>query len=1529
MRAGLAPVGSWTLGTVVGSNTLAATASLTGSPITFTATGTPAAASTLSLETAPSSSATNGVPLAQQPALQLRDQFGNAVSLGGTVITASIGSGGGSVAGSTTATTSAGGLATFSGLIVNGPVGNQQVLSFSGPGLTPVASGNITMIAGAASQLVITTQPSAAATNGAVFAQQPVLRVTDAGGNPVASGGVTVTAVIGSGGGALGGTTSAVTSGAGVATFTNLAITGLVGSRTLDFSASGLTGVTSSGIAISASTATTIAAASTTSQSATAGSAVATPPSVLVTDQSGNPVSGVNVTFAVASGGGGLTGGSVTTSAAGLATVGSWTLGTAIGPNSLTATATGLTGSPVNFAATATAAPPANVAINAGNGQSATVGTAVATAPSVAITDQFGNPVSGVSVTFAVTGGGGSLTAATPVTDAGGIATVGSWTLGTFAGPNSLSATVSGLPAANFTATGTVDAASTMVISAGNGQTATVNTAVPVNPAVLVTDQYGNPVAGVAVTFAVTSGGGSLTGGAAVSSAGGIATLGSWTLGTTAGANTLSATSAGLSGSPASFTATGTAAVATTIALNAGNGQTATVNTAVSTDPSVLITDQFGNGVPGVSVTFAVVGGGGSVTGGAGLTDAAGIATVGSWTMGTTAGANNLTATATGLAGNPVTFTATATAGAPVSVNKTAGDNQSATVNSAVAVDPAVQVTDQFANPVAGVTVTFAVQTGGGSLTGASQTTDGGGLAAVGSWTLGTIAGNNSMSATVSGVPAVTFSATGQADAATTIAASAGNAQTATVNTAVAVNPEVVVTDQFGNPVSGVVVNFAVTGGSGSIAGASGTTNALGHATGGSWTLGQSTGANTLDASSGLLTGSPVTFTATGTAAAATQLTITTPPSSSASSGVALAQQPVLQLRDGFGNAVSQAGVSVSASASTGGTVSGTTPVSTTAGGQAAFTNLALSGLAGDYTLSFSATGLSGATSGTITLSAGVAASITMNAGNNQTATVNSGVSVAPSVLVRDASSNPVSGVSVTFAAATGGGSVSGSPATTNASGIATVGSWTLGTAAGSNTLTAASAGLSGSPVTFSATGVAGSAQTVIAQSSTSQAGRVGILAGAAPSVLVRDAFNNPVSGQSVTFAVTAGGGSVSGGSATTDGLGLATVTGWTLGKTVVGNTVTATVGALPVVTFDATVTFKVGSAGGGGGHSCALTIDGIAYCWGDNSAGAVGDGSGTPRLSPVPVASSGSFADIGLGAGHSCTVSTGNAAFCWGDNSQRQLGDGSTAADRTAPVSVASGTYVGIDGGFDHTCAITVAGTISCWGGNSQGQLGRGTVGSSFNTPQAAALGFLYTHVSPGTFFTCAVRSNAAAYCWGDNAFGQLGDSSTTDRSSPTAVKGGLSFSKVAASQTHGCGLTTGGLVYCWGLNLNGRLAQDTVAVSGTTGPIQVTGLSNVTQLVAGGGHTCALTSGNQVFCWGLNDAGQLGDNSFANRPTPTAITVPGGVTGFSAISAGAASSCAVTTANDLYCWGEGNGGQLGDGAGVDHNVPTAVLNP
>src|SRR5205085_1493111 len=375
----------------------------------------------------------------------------------------------------------------------------------------------------------------------------------------------------------------------------------------------------------------------------------------------------------------------------------------------------------VNPAAASTLAP------HGGSGQTAPAGSAVPIAPSVIVTDAFGNPVSGVSVTFAPGPRSGSVTGATQTTDASGIAAVGSWTLGTTAGGNTLTATsgsLSGSPV-TFTATGTAGAAATIAANSPTSQSATAGTAVGSPPSVNVEDANGNPVAGVAVTFTPALGSGSVTPTTPVSTGSdGIAALSSWTLSAAAGSNTLTATSGSLSGSPVTFTATGTAGAATTIAANSPTSQAATAGTAVSAPPSVIVKDANGNPVTGVAVTFAVAPGNGTITGGSQTTNGSGIATVGSWTLSATAGPNTLTATSGSLSGSPVTFTAIGTAGPAATMAKSSGDNLTGQVAMRLQTPHVVLVSDANGNPVAGVTVTWAAGSGGGSVDPATSTTD-------------------------------------------------------------------------------------------------------------------------------------------------------------------------------------------------------------------------------------------------------------------------------------------------------------------------------------------------------------------------------------------------------------------------------------------------------------------------------------------------------------------------------------------------------------------------------------------------------------------------------------------------------------------------------------------------------------------------------------------------------------------------------------------------------------------------------------
>lgn len=234
----------------------------------------------------------------------------------------------------------------------------------------------------------------------------------------------------------------------------------------------------------------------TASQSATAGSVVPTPPGVRVVNANGNPLRNVSVAFAVATGGGSISGGVATTNDNGLAYAARWTLGPAAGENTATATVTGLP--PVTFTATGVAGTPAQLTKSTADPVNTVVATPATPAPGVLVKDVNGNPVAGVSVTFTVTDGRGSVTGAKVATNGSGIATVGSWTVGTLVGQNVLTATVTGVGAAAFVVTSVPAAVAVVTVNplpviVGIGQTQQLTAA--------ATDQFGNVIPNSAIAF--------------------------------------------------------------------------------------------------------------------------------------------------------------------------------------------------------------------------------------------------------------------------------------------------------------------------------------------------------------------------------------------------------------------------------------------------------------------------------------------------------------------------------------------------------------------------------------------------------------------------------------------------------------------------------------------------------------------------------------------------------------------------------------------------------------------------------------------------------------------------------------------------------------------------------------------------------------------------------------------------------------------------------------------------------------------
>jgi adhesin/invasin len=411
------------------------------------------------------------------------------------------------------------------------------------------------------------------------------------------------------------------------------------------------------------------------------------------------------------------------------------------------------------------------------------------------------------------------------------------------------------------------------------------------------------------------------------------------------------------------FTATAVSASANGLTLVSGDAQTAPAGTALPEPLVVKVTDGFGNPVAGVTVAWAAVGGG-SVSDAETTTDATGSTSV-TRTLGPVAGPQSTSATSPGLAGSPVTFTHTASSGSASGVQPLSGDGQTGSPRTLLAAPIVVAVTDAEGNPVSGAAVTWVVTAGGGSVDPTTSMTDADGHAST-SWTLGPATGTNTVEAVVSGVGNATFTATAAAGAAARIRIISGNEQSGRVGTQLAANLVVAVEDEAGNAVPGATVTWQVTDGGGSVAPATASTAANGQAST-KWTLGPIPGTQKVRASAGAA--GHVDFEANATAAAPPTLAIATQPSATATLGVPLATQPVIQLRDASGTAIQQGGVSITVAIASGpGRLTGTASRTTDGNGQAAFTNLAIADATGAHTLIFAASGYTSVVSGSITV---------------------------------------------------------------------------------------------------------------------------------------------------------------------------------------------------------------------------------------------------------------------------------------------------------------------------------------------------------------------------------------------------------------------------------------------------------------------------------------------------------------------------------------------------------------------------------
>lgn len=396
-----------------------------------------------------------------------------------------------------------------------------------------------------------------------------------------------------------------------------------------------------------------------------------------------------------------------------------------------------------------------------------------------------------------------------------------------------------------------------------------------------------------------------------------------------------------------------------------------------------------------------------------------------------------------------------------------------------------------------------------------------------------------------------------------------------------------------------------------------------------------------------------------------------------------------------------------------------------------------------------------------------------------------------------------------------------------------------------------------------------------------------------------------------------------------------------------------------------------------GNSYACGIRTTGDVTCWGENSAGQLGDNTTTARYSPTVIDGGTTYSKIATYMSTTCGITTSGDLKCWGAQEYGQVGNNQSTGFQTTPVVISGGTlYVDLAMGWDHGCAVRASGEVDCWGRNDAGQIGDGTPNNALTpTPVLTLTGI--QRIYAGQKYSCALNSLGEAFCWGEGASGKLGNGSSSGSSVPIPAQSGSTFSSLSLSSGTTCGIdAASGDARCWGYGYYGLLGTGGGG-GGSFTPVTTLLPSPVSTLAGNGTSMCAIALGRAycwgnaqnahlgtgiegrrawdalpvernfgsmslgrggcgiriadgaLSCWGPNDldnvssVGQIGDGSSTRRHAPVFIDRP---TGYFKVSVGTQHTCAITQTNDLRCWGYNNAGQLGIGNTTNQFLPMQV---